>query len=201
MKSIYLFSLLVIISCNKQINQNNRSAPVLYSEEFLLYENKDFSLQLADFSDCNKELFLRKPSLENLKTELEKSNLNITSVNCKNHISKTDGIDKLDGNFEYESKSALTEKSSFIFVFKNDELKSYIKVSGDKCNGFWCFQEETEQLQEYYIWKMYHLAIDISPQPDRELMYYCVYKINPDGQIEVLDEVIAKNIIEPVSLK
>ncbi|MFA7616888.1 MAG: hypothetical protein WCY16_09950 [Weeksellaceae bacterium] len=196
MKSIYLFSILVIVSCSKQIHQNNAIVPAIYSEEFLLYENKDFSLQLDDFLDCNKELFLRKPSLENLKAELEKSNLNITSINCKNHISKTNEIGKLEGNFEYESKSALTEKSSFIFVFKNDELKSYVKVSGDKCNGFWCFQEETEQLKEYYIWKMHHLAIDISPQPDRELMYYCVYKINLNGQIEILDEVTAKNIID-----
>lgn len=196
MKSLYLFSLLAILSCSKQIHQNKASLPAIYSEEFLLYENKDFSLQLVDFSDCNKELFLRNPSLENLKIRLEKSNLNIASINCKNHISKANRIGKLEGNFEYESKSTLTEKSSFIFVFKDDELKSYIKVSGGKCNGFWCFQEETEQLQEYYIWKMYHLAIDISPRPDRELMYYCVYKINLNGQIEILDEVTAKNIID-----
>lgn len=47
---------------------------------------------------------------------------------------------------------------------------------------------------------MYHLAIDISPQPERELMYYCVYKINSNGQIEVLDEVTAVNIIKPTKL-
>lgn len=201
MKLIYLFSLLVIMSCSKQIHQNNKSITALYSEELLLYGNKDFSLQPADFSDCNKELFLRKPSLENFKTELEKSNLNITSINCEqNYTNKTDPITKLEVSVDYKSKSALTEKSSFIFVFKDEELKSYIKVSGDKCNGFWCFQEETEQFQEYYIWKMYHLAVDISPQPDKELMYYCLYKINPNGQIEVLDEATAVNIIKPTKL-
>jgi len=200
MKSTYLFSLLVIMSCNKQIHQNNRSIIALYSEEFLLYENKDFSLQLADFSDCNKELFLRKPSLENLKTELEKSNLNITSINCEDSINKSIGIDELEVKVGYESKSTLSNQSNFIFTFKDGDLKSYVKNSGEKCNGYWCFVEETKQFENYYIWKMYHLAIDISPQPERELMYYCVYKINSNGQIEVLDEVTAVNIIKPTKL-